>query len=77
VASPDKIVSRPDSSGCKQAKKTTKQMNTQTYKKTSVVPIPTKDNVMPVKLESQQLPVRIVFIGGGRIVAEIVDVCMN
>jgi hypothetical protein len=36
-----------------------------------------KDKTIPVKLESQEYPIRIVFIGGGRIVAEIVDVCMN
>jgi hypothetical protein len=55
----------------------TKIMNTQTYKKTSIMPIQFNDKTIPVKLESQEYPIRIVFIGGGRVVAEIVDVCMN
>jgi hypothetical protein len=55
----------------------TKIMNTQTYKKTSIMPIQFNDKTIPVKLESQEYPIRIVFIGGGRIVAEIVDICMN
>jgi hypothetical protein len=53
------------------------QANKDTYIKTSIMPIYMRDKTIPVKLVSQEYPIRIVFIGGGRVVAEIVDVCMN
>jgi hypothetical protein len=44
-----------------------------TYKKISTLIL----NNKAIKVISYQLPIRIKFIGGGRIVAEIVDTCMN
>jgi len=52
-------------------------MDYEAYKKTSIMPIQFNDKTIPVKLESQEYPIRIKFIGGGRILAEIIDVCMN
>jgi len=54
-----------------------KIMDYEAYKKTSIMPIQFNDKTIPVKLESQEYPIRIKFIGGGRILAEIIDVCMN